>query len=141
MVAEGGSGDISVELQETFGENAAAGMVRSPQQIEATPNLNGTRHGCNQEYTFPAASNMFMPMDKSNLEPAEDMVKLGDLHEAALLHNVRLRFFNDDIFTYIGPILVAANPYKKINMFTPEFVDVSIALSPAQATPLSHSSC
>ena len=63
-----------------------------------------------------------MPMDESNLEPAADMVKLGDLHEAALLHNIRLRFFNDDIFTYIGPILVAANPYKRIAIFTPEFV-------------------
>jgi myosin heavy subunit len=34
--------------------------------------------------------------------------QLGDLHEAALLHNIRLRFLNDDIFTYIGPILVRA---------------------------------
>ncbi len=63
-------------------------------------------------------------MDESNLEPADNMVKLGDLHEAALLHNVRMRFFNDDIFTYIGPILCAANPYKMIPIFTGEFVTV-----------------
>lgn len=63
-------------------------------------------------------------MDESNLEPADDMVTLGDLHEAALLHNVRLRFYNDDIFTYIGPILCAANPYKMIPMFTGEYVSV-----------------
>eukprot|EP01047_Picozoa_sp_COSAG01_P016406 COSAG01_NODE_840_length_13184_cov_18.465724_5_plen_1561_part_00 len=62
-------------------------------------------------------------MDESNLQPAPDMVKLGDLHEAALLHNLRLRFQNDDIFTYIGPILVACNPYKAIPMFTPEWVE------------------
>eukprot|EP01043_Picozoa_sp_COSAG02_P088594 COSAG02_NODE_25684_length_652_cov_0.716094_1_plen_217_part_11 len=55
------------------------------------------------EYSGPADSDMFMPMDPSNLEPADDMVKLGDLHEAALLHNVRLRFFDDDISTYIDP--------------------------------------
>ena len=77
-----------------------------------------------QEYSAPAADPVFMPMDESNLEPADDMVTLGDLHEAALLHNVRLRFFNDDIFTYIGPILCAANPYKMIPMFTGEFVSV-----------------
>ena len=35
-----------------------------------------------------------------------------------------MRFYNDDIFTYIGPILVAANPYKMIPIFTPEFVTV-----------------
>jgi hypothetical protein len=79
---------------------------------------------CVQEYTHPASSDVFMPMDESNLEPAENMVKLGDLHEAALLHNVRMRFFNDDIFTYIGPILVAANPYKMVNIFSGEYVTV-----------------
>ena len=63
-----------------------------------------------------------MPMDEANLAPAGDMVKLGDLHDAAMLHNLRLRFFNDDIFTYIGPILVALNPYKRIPIFTPEYV-------------------
>lgn len=77
-----------------------------------------------QEYSAPAGDPVFMPMDESNLEPADDMVTLGDLHEAALLHNVRLRFFNDDIFTYIGPILCAANPYKMIPIFTGEFVSV-----------------
>lgn len=77
-----------------------------------------------QEYTHPASDPVFMPMDESNLEPADNMVKLGDLHEAALLHNVRMRFFNDDIFTYIGPILCAANPYKMIPIFTGEFVTV-----------------
>jgi myosin heavy subunit len=77
-----------------------------------------------QEYSAEAADPVFMPMDESNLEPADDMVTLGDLHEAALLHNIRLRFYNDDIFTYIGPILVAANPYKMIPMFTGEWVSV-----------------
>jgi myosin-7 len=75
------------------------------------------------EHTHAANSGLFMPMDESNLQPAPDMVKLGDLHEAALLHNLRLRFQNDDIFTYIGPILVACNPYKAIPMFTPEWVE------------------
>ena len=47
--------------------------------------------GSGQEFTQPASSKKFMLMNKQNLEPAPDMVKLGDLHEAALLHNLRLR--------------------------------------------------
>ena len=73
-----------------------------------------------------------MPMDESNLNAEPDMTKLGDLHEAALLHNLRLRFMDDDIFTYIGPILVASNPYKRIPMFTPEYVQMYFNKSPGQ---------
>ena len=85
-----------------------------------------------QEYKHPANSGLFMPMDESNLNPEPDMTKLGDLHEAALLHNLRLRFMNDDIFTYIGPILVASNPYKRIPIFTPEFVSMYFSKSAGQ---------
>ena len=41
-----------------------------------------------------------------------DAKDLVDLHEAALLHNLRERFFQDEIYTYVGPILVSVNPYK-----------------------------
>ena len=60
---------------------------------------------------------------------------LGDLHEAALLHNIRMRFYNDDIFTFIGPILVAANPYKMIPIFTGEFVSVRLPRPPLPPAP------
>lgn len=76
--------------------------------------------GTGQEFTFADKAGKFKRMNKQNLSPAPDMVKLGDLHEAALLHNLRLRFGADDIFTYIGPILVACNPYKRLPIFTPE---------------------
>ena len=88
-----------------------------------------------QEFTQPASSGKFMLMNRQNLEPAQDMVKLGDLHEAALLHNLRLRFASDDIFTYIGPILVACNPYKRLPIFTPEFIQQYYAATAAEILP------
>eukprot|EP01048_Picozoa_sp_COSAG05_P027949 COSAG05_NODE_8415_length_706_cov_0.726524_1_plen_123_part_10 len=78
--------------------------------------------GSGEQRTEPVDSPKLMAMNKQNLEPAADMVKLGDLHEAALLHNSGRRFSRDDIFTYIGPILVACNPYKPLPIFTPEYV-------------------
>ena len=70
------------------------------------------------------------PPHAASLTPlgaADDMVNLGDLHEAALLHNLRIRFFADDIFTHIGPILVACNPYKRLPIFTPAVINVRAA--------------
>lgn len=78
--------------------------------------------GTGEEFSFADTSGKFMRMNKQNLSPAPDMVKLGDLHEAALLHNLRLRFSTDDIFTYIGPILVACNPYKRLPIFTADYI-------------------
>src|SRR5690242_10667287 len=48
--------------------------------------------------------------DPSSREAIEDMVKLGDLKEASILHNLRERFRRDDIYTKIGTILVSVNP-------------------------------
>lgn len=43
---------------------------------------------------------------------------LGDLNEQALLHNTRVRFGEDKIYTFIGmPILIAVNPYKHLNIY------------------------
>lgn len=42
------------------------------------------------------------------------MVQLDHLNEAEILHNIRIRYSNDLTFTYIGPTLIAINPYKSI---------------------------
>ena len=43
-----------------------------------------------------------------------DNAQLPYLHEASLLHNLTQRYENDHIYTYVGSILVAVNPYKQI---------------------------
>ena len=73
------------------------------------------------------------PMHESSLVPVANMVELGDLNEAAILHNLRVRYREGDtypggmrcdvqIFTYIGPILVSCNPYKGLPIFNEEFI-------------------
>ena len=42
-------------------------------------------------------------------------MSLGDFNEGALLHNIRVRYFKDQIYTGIGmPILISVNPYGNI---------------------------
>lgn len=52
------------------------------------------------------------PMDPQSLESIENMVKINDLNEAAVLHDLRLRFKKDVIYTYVSSILVSVNPFK-----------------------------
>eukprot|EP00667_Euglena_gracilis_P000812 EG_transcript_812 len=41
-----------------------------------------------------------------------DLLGLPDLHEATLLHTVQLRFRQDLVYTEMGPIVLAVNPFK-----------------------------
>ena len=46
-----------------------------------------------------------------------DLCMLPELTEQTLLHNLRDRFNSGHIYTYIGPILVAVNPFRSENGF------------------------
>ncbi|XP_062843469.1 unconventional myosin-X [Trichomycterus rosablanca] len=60
-------------------------------------------------------------MHSSSVCGVEDMAALQDLHEGAILHNLHLRYTQHFIYTYIGSILAAVNPYQQL----PELYDVS----------------
>ncbi|GAB9472769.1 Myosin-i heavy chain [Globisporangium polare] len=45
----------------------------------------------------------------------EDILQMSDLSEASLLENLRRRYEKEYIYTYVGPILIAINPYKPLD--------------------------
>lgn len=51
-----------------------------------------------------------------------DMIALNDLHDGSLLLNLFNRFKTDLIYTFIGNILVAVNPYKDLPIYGGETV-------------------
>ncbi|XP_029945692.1 LOW QUALITY PROTEIN: unconventional myosin-XV [Salarias fasciatus] len=52
----------------------------------------------------------------------EDMTQLEEMHEGAVLLNMRKRFERELIYTYIGSILVSVNPYKLYNIYGTDMV-------------------
>ena len=43
-----------------------------------------------------------------------DMVEIDELNSASLLYNLGTRYRKDQIYTYVGPILLVLNPFKSI---------------------------
>lgn len=44
----------------------------------------------------------------------DDLTQLPDLHQAALLNTLHVRFEADKIYTFSGEVLIAVNPFKRI---------------------------
>lgn len=54
----------------------------------------------------------------------DDMVLLSKVNEAAIVENLKKRYMDDQIFTYIGPVLVSVNPFKQMSYFTDKEIEL-----------------
>ena len=54
----------------------------------------------------------------------EDMIQLSDLNEASLLWNLRLRYDSNLIYTYVGSILLAVNPYRMFDIYGADIIHI-----------------
>ena len=52
-----------------------------------------------------------------------DLININDLNEMAILHNLRIRYKEDTIYTNISSILISVNPFKLLPLYTPEVLD------------------
>uniref|UniRef100_A0A8C9RMP0 Myosin IXA n=1 Tax=Scleropages formosus TaxID=113540 RepID=A0A8C9RMP0_SCLFO len=52
----------------------------------------------------------------------DDLCSLPDLNEKTLLDNLRSRFKQEKIYTYVGNILIVINPFKFLPIYNPKYV-------------------
>lgn len=64
--------------------------------------------------TFLALISQVFPAEEDSKKDVEDNCSLMYLNEATLLHNVKVRYSKDRIYTYVANILIAVNPYFDI---------------------------
>ncbi|KAM5326969.1 unconventional myosin-VIIb isoform 1-T1 [Glossophaga mutica] len=64
------------------------------------------------------------PMHPNSVQGVDDMIHLGDLNEAGMVHNLLIRYQKHKIYTYTGSILVAVNPFQVLPLYTREQVQL-----------------
>uniref|UniRef100_A0A1B6LA13 Myosin motor domain-containing protein n=1 Tax=Graphocephala atropunctata TaxID=36148 RepID=A0A1B6LA13_9HEMI len=64
-------------------------------------------------------SSVLKALHPTSLASAEDMITLGELEEFTILHNLHIRYRKNVIYTYIGMMLVAINPYRDLPLYGP----------------------
>ncbi len=62
----------------------------------------------------------FLQQPKNKEYP--DLCNLPDLNETTLLENLKARFENGSIYTYVGSILISVNPFKFYPIYNPKYV-------------------
>jgi len=76
----------------------------------------------------------FWPLKRSSLlHSEEDLVMLDELNEAVILNNLRARYKDDLLYTWVGAarsVLVAVNPYKRLPLYGNDQIDLYRAPPP-----------
>ena len=60
------------------------------------------------------------PFHTSLCMQTDDLASLANLDEPVLLEELRVRYDEDKIYTYVGDILVAVNPFRTVALYSSE---------------------
>ncbi|EOA12803.1 hypothetical protein CARUB_v10025758mg [Capsella rubella] len=62
------------------------------------------------------------PANPDILESVEDLIQLSYLNEPSVLYNLRVRYSQDVIYSKAGPVLIAVNPFKNVEIYGNDFI-------------------
>ncbi|KAM0043817.1 putative myosin ATPase [Helianthus debilis subsp. tardiflorus] len=65
-----------------------------------------------------------LPANTDVLDGVDDLVELSYLNEPSVLHSLQYRYNRDIIYSKAGPVLLAFNPFKDVNIYGDAFVAV-----------------
>ena len=101
---EEGYAGFVVEQSKGFGANI---------QVVGRPLTGGPSRALTAE-----EAQAIVDVDELALAGTPDVVRLLKLSEAGLLHNLRVRYSRDEIYTRAGAILISVNPFKQLSIYT-----------------------
>ncbi|XP_064188570.1 myosin-IIIa isoform X2 [Anguilla rostrata] len=68
----------------------------------------------------------YMKSASTSLDDVEDLATLEVLDENIVTDHLQKRYSKDEIYTYVGDILIAVNPFHSVDLYNPEFTKIYI---------------
>lgn len=96
---------------------AAEVLHRTSSDIEVIMSESSSRR------IFDLSQAQVVPRNPAHLEGTHDLVTLQFLDEPNILHNLRVRHQSGEIYTNTGPILIAINPWRALNIYSTQYMD------------------
>ncbi|XP_054049454.1 unconventional myosin-XVI isoform X2 [Rissa tridactyla] len=92
--------------KDTMFKDSTKGLCKQPSQDSASENITvNTTAKVEQINLMPPA-------------PNDDLASLSELTDSSLLYEIQKRFNNNQIYTYIGDILLLVNPFKELPIYS-----------------------
>ncbi|RMC06540.1 hypothetical protein DUI87_15977 [Hirundo rustica rustica] len=92
--------------KDTMFKDAAKGLCKQQSQDSASENITvNTTTKLEQIKLMPPA-------------PNDDLASLSELTDSSLLYEIQKRFNNNQIYTYVGDILLLVNPFKELPIYS-----------------------
>jgi len=76
-----------------------------------------------EDHTVPATASLVACEEQCLSSKVDNLITLNDLNESSILHNLRIRFKLDKIYTSVSSILISVNPFKQLPLYTPEIME------------------
>uniref|UniRef100_A0A8D0GXW8 non-specific serine/threonine protein kinase n=1 Tax=Sphenodon punctatus TaxID=8508 RepID=A0A8D0GXW8_SPHPU len=89
-----------------------ADLIQAQEQLGSVAKTRHERIHTRRPYRVDAA-------DKYSLD--DDLVNLEVLDEDTIIHHLQKRYVDLQIYTYVGDILIALNPFQNLSIYSPQF--------------------
>ncbi|XP_053139460.1 myosin-IIIb isoform X5 [Hemicordylus capensis] len=104
-------------IRHTQGEDMAlqkqlADLIQAQQELGSVAKTRHERIHTRRPYRVDAS-------DKYS--PDDDLVNLEVLDEDTIIHQLQKRYADLQIYTYVGDILIALNPFQNLSIYSPQF--------------------
>ena len=115
---------VWVRVQQGEGEEWLCGVLRerdeSSQHLIVIP---ANEDHAQIRIPFAAAEDV-QAMNKTKTVTVDDMIHLTFLNEPEILHCLELRYEHNLIYTYTGPILISVNPFKVLDIYNVQVLEM-----------------
>jgi myosin heavy subunit len=91
---------------------------------------------CCQEMKCKIAADKLVVLDKQCLDPeVSNLIGLSNLSENSILHNLRIRFHKECIYTFVSSILIAVNPFRQLPLYGVEIREKYLSTADKSTLP------